>query len=138
MIAYHRVFQNSLSPLTYWHDDLNEFRYKRGSSFLAHINNENYYNADYVKNLQELKRLVLVKYVKDLSVIPNESTQFGFRDHNGRSIKLEETDLFQNDRLGLKKMKQDGKLILLDAPYEHLVLDENWFRENIVPILKEN
>lgn len=76
--------------------------------------------------------------MKDLSVIPNESTHFGFSDRSGRSMKLEETDLFQKDRLGLKKMKEDGKLLMLDAPMEHLELDESWFKQNIIPILKEN
>lgn len=76
--------------------------------------------------------------MKDISVIPNESTQFGFMDRNGRLLKLEDTELFQKDRLGLKKMKDDGKLLMLDAPMEHLELEENWFRENIIPILKEN
>jgi palmitoyl-protein thioesterase len=90
-----------------------------------------------VKNLQSLKRLVLVKYMKDISVIPNESTQFGFRDSYGRVIKLEDTELYKKDRIGLKKMKESGKLVLLDAPMEHLDLNEKWFRENLMPILKE-
>ncbi|XP_070492431.1 palmitoyl-protein thioesterase 1-like [Chironomus tepperi] len=137
LLAYHRVFQRSISPLTYWHDDINEFRYKRGSSFLAIINNENYYNPDYVKNLQSLKRLVLVKYINDISVIPNESTQFGFRDGYGRVIRMEDTELYQKDRIGLKKMKEDGKLMMLDAPMAHLDLNEKWFRENLMSILKE-
>lgn len=132
------MFQISLSPLTYWHDDSNEIRYRRGSTFLAIINNEIHYNADYVKNLQALKRFVLVKYANDISVIPNESAHFGFCDRNGKALKLEETELFQQDRLGLKKMQDERKLMMLDAPKEHLVLDERWFRENILPILKEN
>ena len=75
--------------------------------------------------------------MKDISVIPNESTQFGFTDRRGRIIKFEDTDLYRKDKLGLKKMKEDGKLMMLDAPMEHLELDKEWFRENIIPILKE-
>lgn len=75
--------------------------------------------------------------MKDISVIPNESTQFGFRDGYGRVIKMEDTELYQKDRIGIKKMKEDGKLIMLDAPMEHLDLNEKWFRENLMPILKE-
>jgi palmitoyl-protein thioesterase len=91
-----------------------------------------------VRNLQALKKFVLVKYMRDISLIPNESAHFGFRDRDGQSIKFEETELYLKDRLGLKKMKEEGRLIMLDAPMEHLELDENWFRENLIPILKEN
>lgn len=112
-------------------------RYKRGSTFLAVINNEIHYNENYVKNLQALKRFVLVKYANDISIIPNESTHFGFCDGNGKSLTMEETKLFQRDCLGLKQMREDGKLIMLEAPMEHLALDKKWFRENILPVLKE-
>lgn len=50
---------------------------------------------------------------------------------------MEETKLFQRDCLGLKQMREDGKLIMLEAPMEHLALDKKWFRENILPVLKE-
>lgn len=75
--------------------------------------------------------------MNDISVIPNESTQFGFCDRFGREVKMEEMPLYKEDRLGLRKMKEDGKLKLLDAPLEHLELDHKWFRENVIPILKE-
>jgi palmitoyl-protein thioesterase len=133
-----RILQKSIAPSSYWHDDLNEFRYRHGSTFLAILNNENHYNAEYVKNLQALKRLVLVKYINDISVIPNESTHFGYTDNFGRVIKLEDTELYEKDKLGLRRMKENGKLIMLTSPNEHLELDENWFRKNIIPILKEN
>lgn len=90
-----------------------------------------------MRNLQALKRFVLVKYANDISVIPNESAHFGFCDRNGKALRMEETELFQQDRLGLKKMQDERKLIRLNAPMEHLELDERWFRENILPILKE-
>ncbi len=90
-----------------------------------------------MKNLQALKRFVLVKYANDVSVVPNESTHFGFLDSSGRSIKMEETELYKRDCLGLRKMKEDGKLILVDAPMEHLELNRKWFRNNILPILRE-
>ena len=125
-----------MTPASYWHD-VNEERYKRGSTFLAVINNENHCNAEYVKNLQSLTRLVLVKYKDDISLIPNDSTWFGFSDSYGRNLQLEDTDVYRKDKLGLKKLLETGKLIRLESPLEHLKLDENWFRQNIIPILIE-
>lgn len=101
------------------------------------INNENEYNDNYVKNLHSLRRMVLVKFMKDVSLIPNESSWFGYYDRNGKNYPLEETDVYKKDRLGLQRMKKEGRLIRLESPMEHLELNEEWFRANIIPILKE-
>lgn len=130
------IFQRILTPASYWHD-VNEERYKRGSTFLAVINNENHYNAEYVKNLQSLKRLMLVKYKNDVSLIPNESAWFGYQDEKGRAVSMEETDVYRKDKLGLQGMKNEGKIIRLESPLEHVQLDKIWFRHFIIPVLKE-
>lgn len=125
-----------MTPTTYWHD-VNEERYRRGSTFLAVINNENHYNADYVRNLQSLRRLVLVKYKDDVSLIPNESSWFGYYNSDSKILPMEETELYRSDKLGLRQMNDKGKLIRIESPLEHLQLDKIWFRENIIPILRE-
>lgn len=81
--------------------------------------------------------MVLVKYMQDISLIPNESTWFGYYDRNGKKLRMEDTDVYRKDKLGLKNLMQRGKLIRLESPLEHLKLDENWFRQNIIPILRE-
>lgn len=101
------------------------------------INNENHYNADYVKNLQSLRRLVLVKYKNDVSLIPNESSWFGYYNNESRLVSMEETELYQSNKLGLRQLNDEGKLIRIESPLEHLQLDKSWFRENIIPILEE-
>lgn len=79
----------------------------------------------------------LQRYRDDVSLIPNESSWFGYEDGNGNLQKMEETSVFKEDKLGLRQMLSDGRLIRLESPLEHLQLDENWFRENIIPILRE-
>lgn len=136
-MAYTWPIQNHIAPLTYWHDSANEAKYRRGSTFLAVINNENQYNSNYVINLHNLKRLVLVKYQHDKAIVPNESTWFGYHDHNEVEHPLEQTEVYKNDRLGLRALKENGKLVLLLSPNDHLNLDEVWFKDNIIPILTE-
>lgn len=137
VLNIHRVIQKVIAPLAYWHDATNEDRYKTGSTFLAILNNEKNYNGNYVKNLQSLRRLVLVKYRDDVSLIPNESAWFGYEDEDGNLQKMEETSVFKENKLGLRQMLSDGRLIRLESPLEHLHLEENWFREHIIPILRE-
>lgn len=56
--------QNFLVQATYWHDPLNEEKYKNYSSFLSDINNERTINRAYVTNLQSLERYVFnLKYL---------------------------------------------------------------------------
>ena len=78
-----------------------------------------------------------MKYENDVSLIPNESAWFGFEDERGNVRKMEDNDVYLKDKLGLKKMDQEGRLIRLLSPLEHLQLNQTWFRENIVPILTE-
>lgn len=50
--------QDSLVQATYWHDPWHEDIYKKQSTFLAELNNENDINQSYKDNLQQLKRLL--------------------------------------------------------------------------------
>lgn len=129
--------QTFFTPASYWHD-INDGRYRAESSFLAVINNENEINPDYIGNLKSLKKLVLVKYEDDIGVVPKESTWFGYYDRDEKVIPMEELEIYKSDRLGLKSMKENGKLILLTAPLGHLKLDEAWFIAHIIPLLTEN
>lgn len=131
-----RSSQNLFTPATYWHD-VQENRYKRESTFLAIINNENEINQSYIDNLRSLNKLVLVKYADDAGVVPNESTWFGYLSEDRRIIPLEEMDIFKQDRLGLKAMKESGQLLLMTSPLGHLKLDEAWFIQSVVPLLRE-
>lgn len=101
------------------------------------INNENEIDSEYVKNLKSLKKLVLVMYEDDIGVVPRESTWFGYIDKDSNTIPLEDLELYKQDRLGLKSMKENGQLIFLTSPLGHLRLNETWFIDNIIPLLKE-
>jgi palmitoyl-protein thioesterase len=136
-LASHSKPQNFIAPLTYWHDT-DEESYRRTSTFLALINNEKEYNANYVLNLSNLQRLILVKYEEDLAIIPNESAWFGYYGSDRQEFAMEETEVYQKDKLGLEALKDCGKLIRLLAPGEHLQMTEDWFLGKILPFLKEN
>lgn len=135
-LGYYWPFQSMMAPITYWHDT-DEQNYRRGSSFLAIINNENNYNANYVINLHNIKRMILVKYEHDKAIVPNSSAWFGYFDKNKVEYPMEQTSTYQLDKLGLEALKASGKLILLLAPGEHLVLEPLWFVQNIIPYLME-
>ncbi|XP_035903186.1 palmitoyl-protein thioesterase 1 [Anopheles stephensi] len=131
--AYTELMQNFLVQATYWHDPLNEEKYKNSSSFLADINNERFINQSYVENLQKLNKFIMVQFNKDTIVQPLESQWFGYykpgQDKETQGLK--ETELFIEDRLGLKKMDNENKLVFLQCEGNHLQFTKEWLRENL-------
>ncbi|XP_069359085.1 palmitoyl-protein thioesterase 1 [Maniola hyperantus] len=132
--AYYSWVQKSLVQATYWHDPLDDATYKKSSEFLADINNERKINQTYVQNLNKLEHFVMVKFNNDSIVQPKETEWFGFYapGQAKKLISLQQSKLYKEDRLGLKKMDEDGKLVFLSQPGDHLRFTEEWFIENIL------
>ncbi|VDN51518.1 unnamed protein product [Dracunculus medinensis] len=132
--AYTWFIQSTLVQAQYWHDSLNENEYQTKSIFLADINNEKAINEDYKKNLNMLENFVLVKFSNDSMVKPVESEWFGFYEPNSVSkiLEMEETRLYREDRIGLKKMKNDGKLHFLLLNGDHLQIPDSVFVSEII------
>ncbi|KFM65845.1 Palmitoyl-protein thioesterase 1, partial [Stegodyphus mimosarum] len=132
--AYVDFIQKHLAQAQYWHDPLNEETYRAKSLFLAEINNENIKNETYKLNLQKLDNFVMVKFSEDKMVEPKESEWFGFYKP-GQAIevfKLQDSPLYMEDWLGLREMDNEGKLHFLEAIGDHLQIDLDWFKENII------
>uniref|UniRef100_A0A5S6QK09 Palmitoyl-protein thioesterase 1 n=1 Tax=Trichuris muris TaxID=70415 RepID=A0A5S6QK09_TRIMR len=109
--AYMPVIQENIVQAQYWHDPLNEVTYKKRSIFIADINNEKEVNETYVSNLSQLENFVMVKFNRDTMVVPAESSWFGFfaPGQDERVLPLEETVLYKEDRLGLKKLMENKR-----------------------------
>ncbi|XP_031833214.1 palmitoyl-protein thioesterase 1 [Nomia melanderi] len=132
--AYLRFVQEKFIQATYWHDPYQEEEYKEKSIFLSDINNELHINQTYIDNLQKLQSMVLVKFANDTIVQPQETEWFGFYAPGQEEIiqTLEETDLYREDRLGLKALHNSGKLHFLSVPGNHLQFTESWFVSNVI------
>ncbi|XP_025263257.1 palmitoyl-protein thioesterase 1 [Camponotus floridanus] len=132
--AYFEYIQESLVQAAYWHDPLQEDEYRNKNVFLADINNEKIINPVYKENLQKLRTLVLVKFENDTMVEPTESEWFGFyKPGQSKEIQtLQKSDLYLQDRLGLREMEEAGKIHFLSLPGDHLQFTLTWFVENIV------
>ncbi|XP_032674292.1 palmitoyl-protein thioesterase 1 [Odontomachus brunneus] len=132
--AYLWYIQESFIQATYWHDPLNIDEYKKKNIFLADINNQNSINEEYKNNLQKLQNLVLVKFANDTMVEPVESEWFGFyKPGQAEEIQsLQQSELYQQDRLGLHAMDMSGKIHYLSIPADHMHFTNDWFIENII------
>lgn len=132
--AYSSWIQNKLVQAQYWHDPLNEEEYHNKSIFLADINSENGLNDEYRTNLKKLDNFVMVKFLTDTMVVPQESEWFGFYapGQDQDLLPLQQTQLYLEDHLGLKEMDEAGKLQFLTQPGDHLEFSDEWFLTEIV------
>ena len=82
----------------------------------------------------------MVKFMNDSMVQPVESSWFGFYKPGSdvELMTLEESDIFTKEKLGLKKMKEDGKLKFIEIEGNHLQFRNEWFIENIVNAYLKN
>ncbi|XP_001381180.3 palmitoyl-protein thioesterase 1 [Monodelphis domestica] len=137
MGAYAKGVQERLVQAEYWHDPIKEDLYRNHSIFLADINQERGINETYRKSLMALKKFVMVKFLNDSVVDPVDSEWFGFyRSGQAKeTIPLQDTDLYTQDRLGLKEMDKGGKLVFLATEGDHLQFSEQWFYTNLLPFL---
>uniref|UniRef100_A0A8C6TLB4 Palmitoyl-protein thioesterase 1 n=1 Tax=Neogobius melanostomus TaxID=47308 RepID=A0A8C6TLB4_9GOBI len=136
--AYSDFVQKHLVQAQYWHDPLNDDLYKTHSRFLADINQERAVNETYRKNLQQLQKFVMVKFLQDSVVDPVESEWFGFlKTGQAKEMEtLQESVLYKEDRLGLAAMDKAGKLVFLGTDGDHLQFSREWFIHNLMPFLR--
>jgi len=136
--AYKSFVQDHVVQAEYWQDPLNEKEYLKDCIFLPDINNNlETKNATYKANMLKLKNFVMVMFDNDTMVQPKQSEWFGYYIP-GQDIKtftLEQSQLYQQDWLGLKVMNETGRLTFLSTIGNHLQFTDEWFVDNIMPFL---
>jgi palmitoyl-protein thioesterase len=64
-------------------------------------------------------------------VVPRDSAWFSF--FNGTDlIPLKDQPLYQQDWIGLRQLDEAGKLLMEEAPGEHMQLTLKWFDQEVV------
>ncbi|XP_034239982.1 palmitoyl-protein thioesterase 1-like [Thrips palmi] len=133
--AYLKWVQKGLVQAQYWHDPRFLDQYREHSLFLADINNERLpRNTSYATNLAQLEKLVLVRFNNDSMVLPVASEWFEFYAP-GQAVEiqpLEESAIYKEDWIGLKRLDTSGRLHRLAIDGDHLKFTEEWFLSTIV------
>lgn len=138
--VYEKNIQEHIVQAEYWHDPNREEEYKAKSVYLADINNENNINQTYRENLLTLDNFVLVQFLNDDMVVPRESSIFGFYKpgRTNEMVTLEQSTLYTEDRLGLRQLKESGRLHLISVPGRHLQYKMSWFIDQIASVYLDN
>lgn len=137
-ILYTKAAQKLVSFAGYWNDSLHHDEYLQYCSFLPYLNNEKEHKhaALYKENICKLHNMVLVQSTQENIVEPKESCHFGYYK-NGSKTEFEslfESEIYQNDTLGLRTLYESGRLHLKEAHCLHTDYQEDRdnFRDNVV------
>jgi palmitoyl-protein thioesterase len=135
--AYVPFVQKRLVQAEYWHDAINENNYVEHNIWLPGMNNEVNQNQTYKENLMSLNAFVMVQFTEDTMVQPRSSEYFGFYapGQDKVEVSLQQTELYQQDWLGLQQMDQSNKLHFIPCVGDHLQFSDEWFVNNIIPFL---
>eukprot|EP00850_Spirogloea_muscicola_P020746 SM000225S07025 [mRNA] locus=s225:127495:130069:+ [translate_table: standard] len=114
--------------------------YLRGCVFLPVINNERplMRNETYRERFSSLNHLVLVKFEDDSVIIPPETAWFGYYAPNSldKVLNFEQTDLYLEDWIGLRKLHEARRVTLVAAPGNHLAISNKLIKKHIIPYLR--
>lgn len=76
--------------------------------------------------------------MNDTVVYPKESEWFGILDHTHSVVALEDQKLFTEDWLGLKTLKDNGKILFYSLPGDHMTFESDLVLKYLIPILASN
>lgn len=83
---------------------------------------------------------MFVMFKQDDVIYPPSSAVFGevtFKGKEGeKKVKMEATELYKNDNLGLKFLKDDGKLRIIEIDAKHAEFKEHDIDQTFLPFLK--
>jgi palmitoyl-protein thioesterase len=96
--------------------------YLQKSIFLNDINNEVRINKRYGRNLNTLTKLILIRFMDDITVVPRDSAWFSFYDRQGNLTNLVDSELYNT--LGLKKMDEDNKIVFETLEGGHMQIGD--------------
>jgi palmitoyl-protein thioesterase len=119
-LDYTTSIQDLLAPGQYWKNPKMLKLYQAKSMYLALLNNERDYNQTYYDNFVSITNLILVYSTNDQVIMPPISGWFGYYDSNMRIQNFNETELYQKDLFGLKKLHLDNKIVFYQTVFEHL------------------
>ena len=115
---YSWLSTSRLSFCSYWNSPDNSHR---TNTFLALINNEAESDSEVPKKYlsDKVKTLVVISFENETVVMPAISTTFGYWDRSlNKLIPYNETDLYVNDRFGLRTLDERKALIFDTVPNE--------------------
>ena len=124
--CYFKHFMSFIGPCGY----INSLKYKeeylKSDSVLLDLNNVVDLNLDYKERIKNLDLFMAIGFAGDMVVQPRNTSVFGYyeNDEYNSYYELEESDLYNEDRLGLKELNESNKFFRCVIPGDHLEIGD--------------
>ena len=143
-LAYTDLMQATIAPAGYMRNTNNIKTYKEKSTFLPALNNENNKDTDQYRKhkarFESLNSLMLVLFEKDEIVFPPISQFFGEQtsgEKDRKEVGMEETEIYKNNDLGLKTLKDKAKIQFKKINDKHMMFTDDDVAKIFIPFLKQ-
>lgn len=146
-LAFTEQMQKKLAATGFVRDTGNMQQYKEKSNFLADLNNErNVGSGLYEKHkshFSSVNAAMFVQFTEEEIVFPPISEVFGeiksesASSHNKLENKMEDTDMYKSDALGLKTLNEQNKIQRVTIKGKHTRYQEEDIEKTFLPFLKK-
>ncbi|CAH9063641.1 unnamed protein product [Cuscuta epithymum] len=139
MGVYTPYVQEHLAPSGYIKLPNDIPAYLRECKFLPKINNEveDSESALRKKRFSSISQLVLVLFMGDTIILPQESSWFGYYPNGdfAKVVPMQQTDVYLKDLFGLQTLDKAGKIKFFKVPGQHLVITVPEIQQFILPYM---
>ncbi|XP_018447533.2 uncharacterized protein LOC108819047 [Raphanus sativus] len=136
---YNDFVQDHIAPSGYVKIPGEMTKYLEHSKYLPNLNNErpDERNSIFKDRSTSLHNLVLVMFQNDTTLIPKETSWFGYYTDEGFDTLLstQQTKLYREDWIGLKALDDVGKVKFVSVSGDHLMIAYEDVVKYVVPYL---
>ncbi|CAN7081120.1 unnamed protein product [Brassica oleracea var. botrytis] len=136
---YNDFVQDHIAPSGYVKIPGEMTKYLDHSKYLPKLNNErpDQRNSTFKNRFMSLHNLVLVMFQNDTTLVPKETSWFGYYTDDGFDslLSTQQTKLYTEDWIGLKALDDVGKVKYVSVSGDHLMIAYNDVVKYVVPYL---
>ncbi|XP_056864994.1 uncharacterized protein LOC130511666 isoform X1 [Raphanus sativus] len=138
---YNDFVQDHIAPSGYVKIPGEMTKYLGHSKYLPKLNNErpDQRNSTFKDRFVSLHNLVLVMFQNDTTLIPKETSWFGYYSDDGFDslLSTQQTKLYREDWIGLKALDAVGKVKFVSVSGDHLMISYKDVVKYVVPYLMQ-
>jgi palmitoyl-protein thioesterase len=139
-LVYTDLAQDWIAPAGYFRDVNDWNAYVKDSVFLPALNNEHttsQYAALRKESFGSINAGLFGMFTEDTMIYPKETAWFQGLDKHGQVVKLEDSDFYKEDYIGVKSLNEAGKITWSKIEGDHLQFTTEYIKDTLIPFLKK-
>jgi palmitoyl-protein thioesterase len=125
-----------ITPADYWRNPKDMTTYLTYSRFLAEANNEVNFSEDRKEAWKHLNNALFIQWSDDATIVPKESAHWGQYDENFEIVHRHDTNLYQQDLIGIKFLEENKKATYIEWPGKHMAFNFTQINSDVLPMLR--